>query len=194
MAKWYPQACKRSMDIVISALALLLLAPLMLLVFLLVKITSAGPAIFWSDRIGRNGDLFAMPKFRTMYIETPVQATDQMGDPSQYITPIGTVLRKLSFDELPQLWCIFTGSMSLVGPRPALKSQTKLIALRQKGGVNLLKPGLTGLAQINGRDFLTDCQKVGFDKRYLEQQSIWLDVSILLQTLPLLLSRRGIMH
>ena len=156
------------MDISIAALALLLLAPLMLFVFLLVRITSAGPAIFWSDRLGRNGELFAMPKIRTMYVETPVQATDQMVDPSRYVTPIGAVLRKLSVDELPQLWCVFMGSMSLVGPRPALKSQTKLITLRQKRGVHRLKPGLTGLAQINGRDLLTDCQKVEFDARYLE--------------------------
>ena len=194
MAQRYPEWCKRSMDIVIATLALLLMAPLMALVFLLVRITSAGPAIFWSDRLGRNGELFAMPKIRTMYVETPVQATDQMDDPSRYITPIGNVLRKLSIDELPQLWCVFMGSMSLVGPRPALKSQTKLIALRQKRGVHRLKPGLTGLAQINGRDLLTDCQKVEFDERYLDQQTLWLDVSILLQTLPLIFSRRGVAH
>lgn len=194
MAQRYPEWCKRSMDIIISALALLLLAPLMVLVFLLVSITSAGPAIFWSDRMGKNGEVFAMPKFRTMYTGAPVRATDQLDNPSQYVTPIGAVLRKLSVDELPQLWCVFMGSMSLVGPRPALKSQTKLFALREKRGVHRLKPGLTGLAQINGRDLLMDCQKVEFDARYLEQQSPWLDARIMLRTVPLLFSRRGIEH
>ena len=194
MALYSAEWCKRSMDVSIATLALLSLSPLMAVVFLLVRLTSTGPAIFWSDRLGRNGEPFAMPKFRTMYIETPVRATDQLDNPSQYVTPIGAVLRKLSVDELPQLWCVFMGSMSLVGPRPALKSQTRLIALRQERGVNCLKPGLTGLAQINGRDLLTDCQKVECDARYLEQQSPWLDVRIMLQTLPLLFSRRGIAH
>ena len=194
MALYSAEWCKRSMDVSIATLALLSLSPLMAVVFLLVRLTSTGPAIFWSDRLGRNGEPFAMPKFRTMYTETPVRATDQLDNPSQYVTPIGAVLRKLSVDELPQLWCVVMGSMSLVGPRPALKSQTRLITLRQERGVHCLKPGLTGLAQINGRDLLTDCQKVEFDARYLEQQSPWLDVRIMLQTLPLLFSRRGIAH
>lgn len=145
---------KRISDFTISALvAVLLLAPA-LIVALVVKLTSKGPVLYWSDRVGRDNRIFAMPKFRTMLTDTPVVATHELGNARSYLTPVGSFLRKSSLDEIPQLWCILRGEMSLVGPRPALFNQTDLIALRTERGVDTLVPGLTGWAQVNGRDEL----------------------------------------
>jgi len=185
---------KRIIDLGFSSLALVLFCPAFLFAAILVRSTSSGPIIFWSKRFGKDGKIFVMPKFRTMEINTPDIATDKLDDPAQYITKVGSILRKFSLDELPQLWCVFTGEMSLVGPRPALHTQVDLFELRQKQGVNALKPGLTGLAQINGRDSLTDHQKVAFDVLYLEQQSLLTDLRIMLLTIPKIAGRSGVSH
>ena len=185
---------KRIIDLGFSSLALVLLCPAFLFAAILVRFTSSGPIIFWSKRFGKDGKIFVMPKFRTMKINTPDIATDKLDDPTQYITKAGSILRKFSLDELPQLWCVFTGDMSLVGPRPALHTQVDLFELRQKHGVNAVKPGLTGLAQINGRDSLTDHQKVAFDVLYLEQQSVLTDLRIMLLTIPKIAVRSGVSH
>jgi len=160
----------------------------------LVRLTSPGPAIYWSDRVGRNNKIFRMPKFRTMRIDTPAVATHLMSDPEAYLTPIGRFLRRTSLDELPQLWSILVGDMSVVGPRPALFNQDDLIALRAEAGVDTLTPGLTGWAQINGRDELPIPVKVQFDAEYLRQRSFWLDLKIIVLTLVRVVHRQGVSH
>ncbi len=173
---------KRLFDLFLAGCAtLVLLLPIMLLV-LLVKLTSKGPVLYWSDRVGRNNIIFRMPKFRSMRVETPAVATHLLADPSVYLTPIGNLLRKTSLDELPQLWSIFKGDMSFVGPRPALFNQDDLIELRTTKGIHRLTPGLTGWAQINGRDELPIPVKVEFDYYYLVNQSFLLDLKIIFQT------------
>ncbi len=152
---------KRIFDLVLAALAGILLLVPVLLVAVLVRLTSKGPVLYWSDRVGRNNTIFKMPKFRSMQIGTPAVATHLLADPDSYLTPIGSFLRKSSLDELPQLWSIVKGDMSFVGPRPALFNQHDLIELRTRNGVHMLLPGLTGWAQINGRDELPIPQKVG---------------------------------
>lgn len=164
------------------------------LIAILVRLTSPGPALYWSDRIGRNNVIFSMPKFRTMRIGTPAIATHLMQDPKRYLTPIGSFLRKTSLDELPQLWSILRGDMSVVGPRPALFNQDDLIALRTSCGVHELVPGLTGLAQIEGRDELPIPEKVRLDAEYLKRRSIWLDAKILWLTLIRVVKREGVSH
>ena len=181
-------------DVVVVLCATLFLAFPILLVILLVKCTSAGPALYWSDRVGIGNKIFRMPKFRTMKIGAPVVATHLLTNPAEYLTPVGSFLRKSSLDELPQLWSIFVGDMSLVGPRPALFNQTDLIEQRTQLGVHRLVPGLTGWAQINGRDELPISEKVQLDAEYLRRRSFWLDLSILWKTFLKVLSQSDVTH
>lgn len=185
---------KRVMDLVVAGLVLIMACVPMLLVAIMVKLTSRGPALYWSDRVGRENRLFRMPKFRTMRIDTPAVATHLLGKPEQYLTPIGGFLRKSSLDELPQVWSILSGDMSLVGPRPALFNQDDLIRLRTEKGVHHLVPGLTGWAQINGRDELPIPQKVQLDAEYLQNISWALDLAIMLRTAFKVLKRDGVSH
>jgi O-antigen biosynthesis protein WbqP len=185
---------KRAFDLLAALLAgLVLLVPLVVLA-LLVRATSHGPALYWSDRVGKHNRIFKMPKFRTMRVDTPAVATHLLQDPGIYLTPIGPFLRKSSLDELPQLWSILKGDMSLVGPRPALFNQNDLIALRTEMGVHELVPGLTGWAQINGRDELPIPAKVKLDVEYLQRRSMAFDLKILLWTALSVLRRDGITH
>jgi O-antigen biosynthesis protein WbqP len=159
-----------------------------------VRLTSKGPALYWSDRVGRNNKIFKMPKFRSMRVGTPAVATHLLGNPDAYLTPIGSFLRKSSLDELPQLWSILVGDMSFVGPRPALFNQQDLIALRTEQGVHTMVPGLTGWAQVNGRDELPIPDKVKLDVAYLQRQSLWFDLRILWLTFVKVLRRDGVSH
>jgi O-antigen biosynthesis protein WbqP len=165
-----------------------------LVIGVLVKLTSRGPALYWSDRVGRGNSIFKMPKFRTMRVGTPAVATHLLTDPGAWLTPIGGFLRKTSLDELPQLWSIVIGDMSFVGPRPALFNQDDLVALRSQYGVHDLVPGLTGWAQINGRDELPIPGKVALDVEYLQRRSFWFDVRILWLTLIKVIRRDGVSH
>jgi len=185
---------KRLFDLCLAVFVLLFLFFPILLVALIVKITSTGPILYWSSRIGHHNKIFKMPKFRTMRINTPVVATHLLPNPSQYLTPVGSFLRKSSLDELPQLWSIINGDMSFVGPRPALFNQEDLIALRTQYGVDKLVPGLTGWAQVNGRDELPIPDKVKLDVEYLHQQSFWIDVKIILLTFVKVMKSDGIQH
>ena len=185
---------KRAMDILIAGLALLVLALPMLLVAIAVRLDSRGPALYWSDRVGRGNRLFAMPKFRSMRQGAPVVATHLLADGSAHLTRLGPFLRKSSIDELPQLWCVLAGDMSIVGPRPALFNQHDLVELRTAAGVDRLRPGLTGLAQVNGRDDLTIEDKVAYDRAYLEQKGLVTDLKIILETAWKVVGRAGITH
>lgn len=166
----------------------------MLVVAIAVRLTSPGPVLYWSDRVGTDNKVFRMPKFRTMRIDTPVVATHLLSDPKAFLTPIGSFLRKSSLDELPQLWSILRGDMSFVGPRPALYNQDDLIALRTELGVHRLPPGLTGWAQVNGRDELEIPEKVRFDEEYLKRRSVLFDLRILWMTAAKVLGRHGVTH
>lgn len=185
---------KRIFDLILAASVALVFVLPVLLVALAVRLTSAGPALYWSDRVGRNNKLFKMPKFRSMRVDTPAVATHLLSDPSKHLTPIGSLLRKSSLDELPQLWSIFVGDMSFVGPRPALFNQQDLIELRTKQGVHTLVPGLTGWAQVNGRDELLISQKVALDAEYLQRQGFWFDIKILWLTFLKVAQRDGVSH
>ena len=185
---------KRCFDLILGLVALCALAIPMLLVAMAVRLTSPGPVLYWSDRVGRRNHIFKMPKFRSMQINTPAVATHLLGNPDAYLTPIGSFLRKSSLDELPQLWSILCGDMSFVGPRPALFNQQDLIALRTAHGVHELLPGLTGWAQINGRDELPIPTKVALDTHYLLHRSLRLDCKILALTFLKVLRRDGITH
>ena len=185
---------KRLFDLIWVFCALIVAAIPMLLVALAIKLTSRGPVIYWSNRIGRNNQTFRMPKFRTMRVDTPAVATHLLGDPERFLTPIGGFLRKTSLDELPQLWSILAGDMSLVGPRPALFNQDDLVALRTKEGVQRLLPGLTGWAQINGRDEIPIPQKVALDAEYLRSISPLFDLKILFRTFVKVLKREDVSH
>ncbi len=182
------------MDLVLALLATPLLLPLIVFVALVVSLTSHGPALYWSDRVGRHNRIFKMPKFRSMRIDTPAVATHLLENPDQWLTPIGSFLRKTSLDELPQLWSICKGDMSFVGPRPALFNQDDLIALRTEAGVHALLPGLTGWAQVNGRDELPIPEKVKLDVEYLQKRSFGFDLWILWLTLLKVLRRDGVSH
>jgi O-antigen biosynthesis protein WbqP len=185
---------KRLFDLALSlAAAVVLLLPA-LAVAVAVKATSKGPALYWSDRVGRNNRIFRMPKFRSMRVDTPAVATHLLDRPDTWLTPIGSFLRKSSLDELPQLWCILKGEMSFVGPRPALYNQDDLIALRTERGVDALLPGLTGWAQVNGRDELPIPRKVMLDEEYLKRRSIAFDLWILVLTVVKVLRRDGVTH
>jgi O-antigen biosynthesis protein WbqP len=185
---------KRFFDIALSLVVLLFLAVPMIFAALLVKLTSPGPVLYWSDRVGKNNTIFKMPKFRTMLTDTPAVATHLLNDPDRYLTPIGNFLRKSSLDELPQLYSIISGDMSFVGPRPALYNQDDLVALRTVKGVHVLLPGLTGWAQINGRDELPIPVKVEFDAYYLAHRSFALDIRILFLTLFKVIRSEGVQH
>ncbi|MBC3810587.1 MULTISPECIES: sugar transferase [Undibacterium] len=185
---------KRCFDLLLAVCATLILLLPILITALCVKLTSRGPAVYWSDRVGKNNVIFKMPKFRSMRIDTPAVATHLLSNPDQYLTPIGSFLRKSSLDELPQLWSILNGDMSFVGPRPALYNQHDLIALRTEKNVHTIPPGLTGWAQVNGRDELPIPVKVELDAYYLQHQSFLLDMRILLMTFFKVLRRDGITH
>lgn len=185
---------KRLFDLIVGACAVLVLLLPIVLVALLVKLTSKGPVLYWSDRVGKGNRIFKMPKFRTMRVGTPVVATHLLSNTSAYLTLIGPFLRKSSLDELPQLWSILKGDMSFVGPRPALFNQDDLIALRTEHGVHELVPGLTGWAQINGRDELPIPEKVKLDVAYLQRRSLGFDVLILWHTFIKVLARDGVSH
>ena len=185
---------KRICDLILVVLAGILLLMPVLLVAVSVRLTSKGLILYWSDRVGRNNVIFKMPKFRSMRMDTPAVATHLLNDPQSYLTPIGSFLRKSSLDELPQLWSILVGDMSFVGPRPALFNQHDLIALRTELGVHTLVPGLTGWAQVNGRDELPIPEKVKLDVAYLQRQSLWFDVCILWLTFVKVLKRDGVSH
>ena len=188
---------KRFFDIALVVVSTLVSLPLILFTHLLVKATSQGPALYWSRRVGMENQLFDMPKFRSMKVSTPTLAThimNQQANPNQYLTPVGSFIRKTSLDELPQLWSVLKGDMSIVGPRPALFNQDDLISLRTEHGVHKLKPGITGWAQVNGRDELPIPQKVALDVYYLKHQSLWLDCYIILLTVFKVLKRDGISH
>jgi len=188
------QPAKRAIDIAVSGAALLVLAIPLLALAGLVRVTSRGPAIHWSKRVGRNNALFPMPKFRTMRIDTPQIPTHLMTEPERWLTPIGGFLRRTSLDELPQLISVLKGDMSLVGPRPALFNQDDLVALRTRAGVEALRPGLTGWAQVNGRDELPIPDKVKLDAEYLERMSLGFDLKILGLTVAGVLGSKGVSH
>ena len=185
---------KRIIDIFISVGILVILLLPILLIALLVRFTSNGKTLYWSDRVGKNGVLFRMPKFRTMQVDTPTVATHLMTNPNAFLSPIGVFLRRLSLDELPQLFSVLKGDMSFVGPRPALFNQDDLIALRTEKGVDKLLPGITGWAQVNGRDELSIPDKVALDVEYLNRQSLWFDIKILWKTFLKVMKRDGVSH
>ncbi len=185
---------KRAFDILLGLVAVFLLSLPIIIIWLAVKLTSKGPAIYWSDRVGIDNTIFKMPKFRTMRTDTPAVATHLLEDPKKWLTPIGSFLRKFSLDEFPQLWSILKGDMSFVGPRPALFNQDDLIALRTEKGVHKLKPGLTGWAQINGRDEIPIPEKVEKDAYYVANQTLVLDLKILFLTALKSLKQDGVTH
>ena len=185
---------KRAIDSLLATVAFGIFSPTMALIAIMVLLTSPGPAIYWSDRVGQRNRIFKMPKFRTMRVDTPAVATHLLTDPEKALTPIGSFLRKSSLDELPQLWSILKGDMSFVGPRPALFNQYDLIALRAQYGVDVLVPGLTGWAQVNGRDALSIEDKVQFDLQYLQRRSFLMDMKILYMTFIKVLRRAEVSH
>ena len=185
---------KRLFDLVLALVAVCIFAMPLAVVALLVKLTSTGPVLYWSDRVGRHNRIFRMPKFRSMRVGTPAVATHLLNNPAAHLTPIGSFLRRSSLDELPQVWSILVGDMSFVGPRPALFNQDDLIALRTEQGVHGLVPGLTGWAQINGRDELPIPEKVKLDVEYLQRRSLGFDIRILWLTFVKVLQRDGVSH
>ncbi|PKN76279.1 MAG: lipid carrier--UDP-N-acetylgalactosaminyltransferase [Deltaproteobacteria bacterium HGW-Deltaproteobacteria-10] len=185
---------KRLCDVLLGLLLLCFLSIPMILIALFVKLTSKGPALYWSDRVGINNTIFRMPKFRTMRFDTPEMATHLMDDPDRYLTSVGSFLRKFSLDELPQLWSVLKGDMSFIGPRPALYNQDDLVELRSKRGIHRLVPGVTGWAQVNGRDDIPIPLKVEYDAYYMKNKSIILDLKIVWMTAVNVLGKRGIKH
>jgi O-antigen biosynthesis protein WbqP len=185
---------KRAFDIALSMFFMVLLLPLFLILALVIKATSRGPILHWSSRVGKNNHIFRMPKFRSLQIETPQVATHLLSDPSTYLTPVGSFLRRTSLDELPQLFSILVGDLSFVGPRPALFNQDDLVALRTERNIHLLAPGLTGWAQVNGRDELPIPMKVQFDYEYLQRRSLKFDLQIIGMTVVKVARREGISH
>lgn len=185
---------KRLFDLTVAGtLSIVLLFP-MLVIAILVRVTSKGQVLYWSDRVGRGNKIFRMPKFRSMRLDTPAVATHLMSDPDTFLSSIGRFLRRTSLDELPQLFSILKGNMSFVGPRPALFNQHDLIALRTEKGVESLEPGLTGWAQVNGRDELPIPEKVALDVEYMERQSFWFDMMILWMTMVKVVRKEGVSH
>jgi len=185
---------KRLFDITISLIALLVTALPCLLLAWAIRATSDGPAIYWSDRVGHHNRIFRMPKFRTMRIDTPAVATNLLLNPADYVTPLGRFLRRTSLDELPQLWSVLAGDMSIVGPRPALYNEYELVALRTEASVDALLPGLTGWAQVNGRDELPISEKVKLDREYLQRQSFLFDLKIMFLTFARVVQGHGVSH
>ncbi len=192
-ARLYPIA-KRIFDILASLAALAVLGIPMLIIAAIIRLTSPGPALHWSKRIGKNNAIFRMAKFRSMRIDTPQVATHLMKNPEQYVTLIGRFLRKYSLDELPQLLNILRGDISVVGPRPALYNQDDLVELRTKAGVHAIIPGLTGWAQVNGRDELPIPVKVAHDEHYLRHRSFWFDLRIIWITVKQVFTSAGVSH
>ena len=185
---------KRLFDLFFATLLLVLLALPIILIAILVRLTSKGRSIYWSDRVGKNNVIFKMPKFRTMLIDSPNVATHLLINPEKYLSPIGGYLRRTSLDEIPQIFSVIKADMSFIGPRPALFNQSDLIALRQERGIHKLVPGITGWAQINGRDEMLISEKVDFDEEYMIQQSFWLDLKILWITFSKVIGRDNILH
>jgi O-antigen biosynthesis protein WbqP len=185
---------KRVLDLLLAVIASVIFFIPLCLLAVLVKVTSKGPVFYWSDRVGRGNRIFSMPKLRTMRVDTPVVATHLLTDPEKFLTPVGGFLRKSSLDEIPQLWCIVRGDMSVVGPRPALFNQQNLIDMRTDQGVHMIRPGLTGWAQINGRDELPLPEKVKLDSDYLRRQSLGFDLKVIMLTALKVLRRDGIVH
>ncbi len=185
---------KRLFDLVLAIILTILFALPMLVVALAVRLTSSGPVLYWSNRVGRDNHIFKMPKFRSMRVNTPAVATHLLGNPQSFLTPIGSFLRRSSLDELPQIWSVLVGDMSFVGPRPALYNQDDLIALRTDRFVHILVPGLTGWAQVNGRDELSIPAKVDLDVEYMQKQSFFFDLYILYLTFINVLGRNGVTH
>ena len=185
---------KRIFDLLLGVAIFVLLVAPMLLIVIVVRFSSKGPALYWSDRVGKNNKIFKMPKFRSMLTDTPAVATHLLDNPDMYLSPIGGFLRRSSLDELPQLFSVLKGDMSFVGPRPALYNQDDLIALRTEKGVDKLLPGITGWAQVNGRDELSIPDKVALDVEYLNHQSFWFDIKILWMTFLKVVKRDGVSH
>jgi len=185
---------KQIFDFFTVVILLVLLVTLMLLITIAIRLTSKGPSLYWSDRVGKKNKIFKMPKFRSMLADTPVIATHLLDDPNSYLSPIGSFLRLSSLDELPQLFSVLKGDMSFVGPRPALYNQDDLISLRTEKGVDKLLPGITGWAQVNGRDELSIPDKVALDVEYLNRQSFWFDMKILWMTFLKVIKRDGVLH
>ena len=185
---------KRALDIFLAVLVGFISFFPCILIWLFVRLTSPGPALYWSRRAGSHGTFFMMPKFRTMQINTPEVATDKFGNAKSYLTPIGSFLRRTSLDELPQLYSVMRGEMSIVGPRPALHNQDELIAERAAMGIDQLRPGVTGWAQINGRDEIALQDKLQFDREYLERQSLFFDLKIIFKTVIAVVRSRGVLH
>ena len=185
---------KKALDFLLSLLLFILLVIPMCGIIIAIRLTSKGSALYWSDRVGKNNKIFKMPKFRSMLIDTPTVATHLLDNPNAYLSPIGGFLRRSSLDELPQLFSVLKGDMSFVGPRPALYNQDDLIALRTTNGVDKLLPGITGWAQVNGRDELSIPDKVALDVEYLNRQSFWFDIKILWMTFLKVINRDGVSH
>jgi len=185
---------KRIFDLLLGIVIFVMLTIPMLLISIAVHLSSKGPALYWSDRIGKNNKIFKMPKFRSMMIDTPAVATHILSNPDAYLSPIGSFLRRFSLDELPQLFSVLKGDMSFVGPRPALYNQDELISLRTQKGVDKLLPGITGWAQVNGRDDLSIPDKVALDVEYMNRQSFWFDIRILWITFLKVIKRDGVSH
>ena len=185
---------KRIFDLLLGVAMLMILVAPMLLIVIAVRLSSKGPTLYWSDRVGKNNKIFKMPKFRSMLTDTPAVATHLLDNPDSYLSPIGRFLRRSSLDELPQLFSVLKGDMSFVGPRPALYNQDDLISLRSEKGVDKLLPGITGWAQVNGRDELSIPDKVALDTEYLNRQSFWFDMKILLMTFLRVMKRDGVSH
>lgn len=192
--RWTLPSAKRIFDVLLSFLLLVPLTPIFVLLALLIKLTSSGPILHWSDRVGRDNRIFRMPKFRSMRTDTPQLATHLLSTPEIYLTPIGSFLRRTSIDELPQLFSILAGDLSFVGPRPALFNQDDLVALRTERGIHVLVPGLTGWAQVNGRDELPVPVKVEFDFEYFQMRSFYWDLKILGLTIGKVIRSEGIKH
>ena len=188
------QWLKRGFDFVVALLLLVMLSIPLLLIAVMVRSTSDGVVLHWSDRVGQKSIIFKMPKFRSMYVNTPSVATHLLDDPDEFLTPVGGFLRKTSLDELPQLWSILRGEMSFVGPRPAIYNQGDLIAMRKELGVDQLVPGLTGWAQVNGRDELPIPKKVELDVEYMQRRSFWFDIRILWMTVLKVIRNDGVSH
>jgi O-antigen biosynthesis protein WbqP len=193
-SRWVFITVKHFFDLILGVVVFILLAVPMLLIVIIVRLTSKGFALYWSDRVGKNNKIFKMPKFRSMLIDTPAVATHLLDNPDSYLSPIGGFLRRTSLDELPQLFSVLKGDMSFVGPRPALFNQEDLIALRKEKGVDKLLPGITGWAQVNGRDELSIPDKVALDVEYLNRQSFWFDMKILWMTFLKVMKRDGVSH
>ncbi len=185
---------KRIFDFILSFILILVLLFPMLIIAVMIRLTSNGPIIFWSDRVGKNNVIFKMPKFRTMYIDSPIIATHLLKNSKELLSPVGSFLRRTSLDETPQLLSILKGDMSLVGPRPALFNQKDLVTLRIEKGIDQVLPGITGWAQINGRDELPILDKVDLDFEYLKRKSLWFDLKIIWKTILKVIQRDGVSH